>query len=65
MGEEGKLIIGQGVKIMVGDKPVGIAKEGMLTCSIEDDGSTKDSGAWENPMHHSFEITGKAVVIHP
>ena len=26
MGEEGKLIIGQGVKIMVGDKPVGFAK---------------------------------------
>ena len=31
MGEEGKLIIGQGVKIMVGDKPVGFAKGGMLT----------------------------------
>ena len=64
MGEDGKLIIGQGVKIMVGDKPVGFAKEGMLTCNIEDDGSTKDSGAWENPMRHSFEITGKAVVTN-
>ena len=64
MGEDAKLFIGQGIKIMVGDKPVGFAKEGMLTCSIEDDGSTKDCGAWENPMHHSFEITGKAVVTN-
>lgn len=62
MGEDGKLIIGQGVKIMVGDKPVYFAKEGMLTCSIEDDGSTKDGGAWRNPMRHSYEITGEAVV---
>jgi hypothetical protein len=42
MGEDAKLFINQGIKIMVGDKPVGIAKEGMLTCSIENDGSTKD-----------------------
>ena len=62
MGEDGKLIIGQGVRIMVGDKPVGFAKEGILTYSIEDDGSTKDGGAWENPMRHSYEITGEAVV---
>ena len=64
MGEDAKLFINQGIKITVGDKPVGFAKEGMLTCSIEDDGSTKDSGAWENPMHHSYEITGKAVVTN-
>ncbi|MBP5425077.1 MAG: hypothetical protein J6Y33_03275 [Prevotella sp.] len=47
---------------MAGDKPVGFAKEGMLTYNTEDDGSTKDSGAWERPMRHSYEITGKAVV---
>lgn len=64
MGEDGKLIIGQGVKIMVGDKPVGFAKGGMLTCQVEDDGSTKDSGGWQNPMRHSYEITGKAVVTN-
>ena len=64
MGEDAKLFIGQGVEIMVGDKPVGIAEEWMLTCKMEDAGSTKDSGAWENPMHHSFEITGKAVVTN-
>lgn len=64
MGEDAKLFIGQGVRIMVGDKPVGFAKEGMLTYNIEDDGSTKDSGAWENPMRHSYEITGKAVVTN-
>ena len=60
MGEDGKLIIGQGVKIMVGDKPVGFAKGGM----VKDDGATKDSGAWENPMRHTYEITGKAVVTN-
>jgi len=60
MGEDGKLIIGQGMKIMVGDKSVGFAKGGML----KDDGATKDSGAWENPMRHSYEITGKAVVTN-
>ena len=64
MGEDAKLFIGQGVRIMVGDKPVGFAKEGMLTYNIEDDGSTKDSGAWDNPMRHSYEITGKAVVTN-
>lgn len=64
MGEDAKLFINQGVKIMVGDKPVGFAKEGMLTYRIEDDGSTKDSGAWENPMRHAYEITGKAVVTN-
>ena len=62
MGEDAKLIIGQGIKIMVDDKPVGIAKQGMLTCSIEDDGSTKDSGAWENPMRHTYEITGTMTI---
>ena len=46
MGEDAKLFINQGIRIMVGDKPVGFAKEGMLTCNIEDDGSTKESGAW-------------------
>ena len=64
MGEDGKLIIGQGVKIMVGDKPVGFAKVGTLTCQMEDDGSTKDSGGWQNQMRHSYEITGKAVVTN-
>jgi hypothetical protein len=64
MGEDGKLIIGQGVKIMVGDKSVGFAKVGTLTCQMEDDGSTKDSGGWQNPMRHSYEITGKAVVTN-
>ena len=64
MGEDAKLFINKGIRIMVGDKPVGFAKEGMLTCSIEDDGSTKDSGAWENPMRHSYEITGEAVVTN-
>ena len=64
MGEDAKLFIGQGIRIMVGDKPVGFAKEGMLTYNIEDDGSTKDSGAWENPMRHSYEITGEAVVTN-
>ena len=62
MNEQGKLFIGQGVRIMVGDKPVGFAKEGMLTYEVEDDGSTKDSGAWENPMRHSYEITGNVMV---
>ena len=64
MGEDAKLFINKGIRIMVGDKPVGFAKEGMLTYNIEDDGSTKDSGAWENPMRHSYEITGKAVVTN-
>lgn len=64
MGEHGKLFIGQGVKIMVGDKPVGFAKEGMLTYKMEDDGATKDFGAWENPMRHSYEITGRAMVTN-
>lgn len=64
MGEEGKLIIGQGMKIMVGDKPVGFAKEGMLTYKMEDDCATKDSGAWENPMRHSYEITGRVMVTN-
>jgi hypothetical protein len=64
MGEHAKLFINQGIRIMVGDKPVGFAKEGVLTCNIEDDGSTKDSGAWENPMRHSYEITGEAVVTN-
>ena len=62
MGEDARLFINQGIRIMAGDKPVGFAKEGVMTCSIEDDGSTKDSGAWERPMRHSYEITGKAVV---
>ena len=52
------------IRIMFGGKPVGFAKEGMLTYNNEDDGSTKDSGAWENPTHHSFEITGEAVVTN-
>ena len=64
MGEDARLFIGQGIRIMVGDKPVGFAKEGMLTYNNEDDGSTKDSGAWERPMRHSYEITGEAVVTN-
>ena len=62
MGEDARLFIGQGIRIMAGDNPVGFAKEGMMTCSIEDDGSTKDSGVWERPMRYSYEITGEAVV---
>jgi hypothetical protein len=62
MGEDARLFINQGIRIMAGDKPVGFAKEGMLTCNTEDDGSTKDGGAWRNPMRHSYEITGEAVV---
>lgn len=58
MGEEGKLIIGQGVKIMVGDKPVGFAKCGMLTYQVEDDGAQRTA------VHHTYEITGKAVVTN-
>lgn len=59
-----RLINGQGVKIMVGNKPVGFAKSGMLTCQVEDDGATKDSGVWEYPMRHTYEITGKVVVTN-
>ena len=64
MGEDGKLFINQGVKIMVGDKPAGVAKEGMLTYSVDDDDSTKDGGAWERPMRHSYKTTGEAVVVN-
>lgn len=64
MGEDGKLIIGQGVKLMFGDKPVGFAKSGMLTYQEEDDGATKDGGAWENPIRHTYEITGETVVTN-
>lgn len=61
MGEYGKLFIGQRIKIMVGDKPA-FAKEGMLPYQMKDDESTKNSGAWENPMHHSYEITCKTLM---
>ena len=64
MGEDGKLFFSQGMGIMVDGKPIGLAKECTLTCSIGDDGSTKDNGVWENPMHHSCEITGRAVVTN-
>lgn len=56
--------IGQCVEIMVGDKPVGLAKCGMLTYQGEYDGATNDRGAWENPMRHTFEITDKLVVTN-
>lgn len=59
MGEEGKLFIGKGVKIMVGDKPIGIVKEGMMTYSIDDDGMTNDDGSWARPIRHHYEITGE------
>ena len=62
MGEDARLFINQGIRIMAGEKLVGFAKEGMLIYNTEDDGSTKDSGAWERPMCHSCEITGKALV---
>jgi hypothetical protein len=58
MGEDGKLFFSQSMGIMVDGKPIGLAKECMLTCSIEDDGSTKDNGVWDNP------ITGRAVVTN-
>lgn len=64
MEDDAKLFTNGGVRIMFGGKPVGFAKEGMLTYNNEDDGSTKDSGAWENPTPHSFEITGEAVVTN-
>lgn len=64
MEEDAKLFISQGIRIMAGGKPVGFAKEGMLTYNTDDDGSTKDGGAWRNPMRHSYEITGEAVVTN-
>ena len=54
------LIMAKGCDI----KPLAFAKEGMLTYSMEDEGATKESGAWENPMRHSYELTGKAVVTN-
>ena len=51
------------IRIMFGGKPVGFAKEGMLTYNNEDNGSTKDSGAYYSKPH-SFEITGEAVVTN-
>ena len=61
----GEFIFGQVSKIMVGNKPVGFTKGRLLTCSIEDDGFTKDSDVWlENPMRPSFEITGEVVVTN-
>ena len=51
------------IRIMFGGKPVGFAKEGMLTYNNEDDGSTKDNGAYYSKPH-SFEITGEAVVTN-
>ena len=63
MDNDAKLFTNGGVRIMFGGKPVGFAKEGMLTYNDEDDGSTKDSGAYYSKPH-SFEITGEAVVTH-
>jgi hypothetical protein len=51
------------IRIMFGGKPVGFAKEGMLTYNNEDEGTTKDSGAYYSKPH-SFEITGEAVVTN-
>ena len=51
------------IRIMFGGKPVGFAKEGMLTYNNEDEGSTKDNGAYYSKPH-SFEITGEAVVTN-
>ena len=61
MEDDAKLFTNGGVRIMFGGKPVGFAKEGMLTYSNEDDGSTKDSGAYYSKPH-PFEITGEVVV---
>jgi len=47
-----------------GNEPVGFDKIGTMTFHVADDGATKDSGAWENPMRHSYEITGEAVVTN-
>jgi len=63
MEDDAKLFTNGGVRIMFGGKPVGFAKEGMLTYNNEDDGSTKDSGAYYSKPH-SFEITGEAVVTN-
>jgi len=59
IGEKGKLTINNGIRIMVGDKPVGIAKEGMMTYSIDNDGMTNDDGTWGRPFSHHYEITGE------
>ena len=63
MEDDAKLFTNGDVRIMFGGKPVGFAKEVMLTYSNEDDGSTKDSGAYYSKPH-SFEITDKAVVTN-
>ena len=59
MGEDAKLFINQGIRIMVGDKPVGIAREGMMTYSIDNDEMTNDDGTWGRPIRHHYEITGE------
>lgn len=64
MLEEEKLFINKGVKIIGCDKPVGFFKCGMMTYQVEDDGSTKDVGVWENPMRHTYEIKGNFGVIN-
>ena len=63
MEDDAKLFTNGGVRIMFGGKPVGFAKDGMLTYNNEDDGSTKDNGAYYSKPH-SFEITGEAVVTN-
>ena len=63
MEDDAKLFTNGDVRIMFGGKPVGFAKEVMLTYNNEDEGSTKDSGAYYSKPH-SFEITGEAVVTN-
>jgi hypothetical protein len=63
MEDDAKLFTNGGVRIMFGGKPVGFAKEVMLTYNNEDDDSTKDSGAYYSKPH-SFEITGDVVVTN-
>jgi hypothetical protein len=63
MDDDAKLFTNGGVRIMFGGKPVGFAKEGMLTYNNEDEETTKDSGAYYSKPH-SFEITGEAVVTN-
>ena len=65
MEDDAKLFTNGDVRIMFGGKPVGFAKEVMLTYTDEDDllQLYGDSGAYYSKPH-SFEITGEAVVTN-
>ena len=66
MREDARLFVVQGIRIMAGDKPVGFAKEGTITCSIEDDINivTVDDGQnTASDWSGSYEINGNATII--